>query len=735
MSTMNGIQNTEYENSERAQKRRRKTLFACNPCRSRKTRCDGGRPHCTVCTARGVKCVYEPHQPTSQPSLAEISARLEILEKSNTGSESSKAPLANDAGQVLPGRHVETRPDQEMNLTFENGRSPGLGDLPRIDGHDEEDDAPTTEPCTEPERGKINWHVQPDNSTVDPVDSSNIAFLESVAQASNSIRQPKDSAVGEPGTDGSRSFGIFTSRESVLSWDAIAITLPERRLADDLLAKFWENIHPIFPVLHRPSMTEYYEQIWVANHEQNNSGSDCDKHSKLILHATLNILFAIGCQFSETVAPQQSLTMADTFYQRSKKLFRFDELDSPSLSVVQLLLLTGIYLQSTRYSYRCWNTIGFALRVAQGLGLHIDRSASAFESQKQREMRRRVWYICIMMDRYVSFTSTFGRPSILSRNWPVPVPLSIDDKVLSETGEGVQPVGVHSQLDGFVHSLGFFDLLGDVLKVFYTTAEARSRSDNGLETQPLSSLSKTLALNSRLDEFLNSLPHHLQLHSKINSTRSPRTGFELQALTLYYRSLYLRILLLRPYVLSSIRNKCSIDLPTNSLSASGLEQRVSVELIQLCLSTAHAIIDNLYNQILGSCHSTSWHAVYFTFAAATVIVAASLCPEVKTKASSDLLDKSWDKALEIFQYNSVQSLASHDALESLKTFRSQAAKFTSMQEPEQGAAGINSTLEELPDLSISNFPWDQYDVTELNFFDTIDIETFQSQTISSDLWN
>lgn len=85
-----------------------------------------------------------------------------------------------------------------------------------------------------------------------------------------------------------------------------------------------------------------------------------------------------------------------------KRLDHFHELDAPSLSVVQLLLLTGIYLQSTRFSYRCLNTIGLALRVAQGLGLHVDKCTSPFESQKQREMRRRVWYICVMMDSYVS---------------------------------------------------------------------------------------------------------------------------------------------------------------------------------------------------------------------------------------------------------------------------------------------------------------------------------------------
>ena len=146
-------------------------------------------------------------------------------------------------------------------------------------------------------------------------------------------------------------------------------------------------------------MTDCYEQLWVANRGQK-SELRYDDYSKRMLHATLNTLLAIGCQYSNTFAPPQSFPMADIFYQRSKKLIPFDELDTSSLSIVQLLLLTGMYLQSTRYLDRCWNTIGLALRIAQGLGLHIDKRTSAIESQKQREMRRRVWYICVMMDRY-----------------------------------------------------------------------------------------------------------------------------------------------------------------------------------------------------------------------------------------------------------------------------------------------------------------------------------------------
>jgi hypothetical protein len=65
-------------------------------------------------------------------------------------------------------------------------------------------------------------------------------------------------------------------------------------------------------------------------------------------------------------------------------------------------------LQSTFCAQRCWNCIGVACRIAQGLGLHVDQSP-AQKSSLGQEMRRRVWYACMMLDVYVSFRFVHAR--------------------------------------------------------------------------------------------------------------------------------------------------------------------------------------------------------------------------------------------------------------------------------------------------------------------------------------
>jgi hypothetical protein len=138
-----------------------------------------------------------------------------------------------------------------------------------------------------------------------------------------------------------------------------------------------------------------YERLWVSDLGEE---SDNEVEDPCFI-ATVNIIFAIGCQFDEQNSSAGRTALADRFYQQSTSLFTIEFLDSPSLPVIQLLLLTGVYLQSTQHASRCWQTIGMAVRAAQEIGLHLENRYPTSESQHQREIRRRVWHTCVILDR------------------------------------------------------------------------------------------------------------------------------------------------------------------------------------------------------------------------------------------------------------------------------------------------------------------------------------------------
>ena len=195
----------------------------------------------------------------------------------------------------------------------------------------------------------------------------------------------------------------FASPEIIRERNENASVYPARRKADDFLHCFWEFIHPVFPVIHKTSFVAKYEKLWVSEgtEQQANADSDTDV-DEVVFTSNLNLIFALGCQFSNLIPAAQKRSAANEFYQRSRHLFLFDILDSKSISLVQMLLLTGIYLQSTPHANRCWNSIGLAIRIAQSQGLHLDYTGRRSETQLTCQMRRRVWHTCVILDTYVS---------------------------------------------------------------------------------------------------------------------------------------------------------------------------------------------------------------------------------------------------------------------------------------------------------------------------------------------
>jgi hypothetical protein len=232
--------------------------------------------------------------------------------------------------------------------------------------------------------------------------SSTIAFVRHVAERTHAgdqatLIEDRDNATSQNAAQlDSRTF--FPTPEIMLEKNESASVYPARRKADDFLHCFWEFVHPVFPVVHKTSFIAKYEKLWLSEDARQQIDTTIDTE-EVVFTSNLNLIFALGCQFSNLIPSTQKTSVANDFYQRSRHLFLFDILDSMSVSLVQMLLLTGIYLQSTPHASRCWNSIGLAIRVAQSLGLHLDSAGRRPESQLTCQMRRRIWHTCVVLDR------------------------------------------------------------------------------------------------------------------------------------------------------------------------------------------------------------------------------------------------------------------------------------------------------------------------------------------------
>lgn len=175
--------------------------------------------------------------------------------------------------------------------------------------------------------------------------------------------------------------------------DRLHFILPQRTVADDLLNAYYDLLWAVFPIHDRIAFDDAYQAIWLG------SSASPTLIPERMLYCMMNVIFALGTQFSEAVEPSQRRQSGQVFWKRALKFFGPNSNSGASLEGVQCLLLMGLFSQSTRESYQCWMTIGAAIRMAQSLGLHVSSSARGPRSAREVQMARRVWHGCVFLDR------------------------------------------------------------------------------------------------------------------------------------------------------------------------------------------------------------------------------------------------------------------------------------------------------------------------------------------------
>ena len=307
--------------------------------------------------------------------------------------------------------------------------------------------------------------------------------------------------------------------------------LPTRRVANRLMEVYWQYVHSLYPFVGR-SLTEVdYENLW--------RGDGLVGHERSFL-SLLNIMFALSTQLSPYTPPKDRQTPASGFYTRAKKLLDLDI--APSVRHVQILLLFGLYLQSTNESLQCWVNVGLAVRIAQSLELHRPETALRFKDTHYRNLVRKVWHGCVLMDRVLAMT--YGRPCMISRAVAesVPRPVPVDAEYIPNgTRSTYSQVrgGTPTRVDFFLQTLTLYDLLFEILNSFYQSESERFNSlDDVYRHYCLPSsrgLDKTtiLDIDQRLIQWSEDLPPHLRMNKDEDDYDNPM--FRRQAVILHQR--------------------------------------------------------------------------------------------------------------------------------------------------------------------------------------------------------
>ncbi|KAL7653069.1 hypothetical protein ACMYSQ_007805 [Aspergillus niger] len=447
--------------SSSRQAKRRKIAVACETCRSRKVRCDGQKPACGPCLERAeyhgvdLNCVY-----SRNPADRSASSKEAAIQR-------------NQRQRSTQTQRVETQ--QLPSFHLQNGLGPSSYHQPETISNDCGPHVLSSSiPCTATSPQRQANSAEGVNAMVGEVAADERyptqGFFGS-SSAGGFMRQIRVAVGKEVQSSGapnpqSSLFGLHRSKGPPTSANINNHVLPPRRMADHLMQIYWEFVFPLYPFFDREQLSAEYFRIW------NGEGPASDDD---MIMCTFNVIFALCCQLSENIKPENRASTADSFFSRAKQLIQFDPWQPGSTAFIQCLLLMSQYLQSTDHADQCWMVTGMAIRSAQSLGLHLPETSSRLASSQGKELARRLWHGCVLMDRVVALT--LGRPAMISKEaaGAVPLPTMGDEEVPPGSQDAESPpqdgeIERPSFMTFYAKCLELYEILNDILLSLYSNS-------------------------------------------------------------------------------------------------------------------------------------------------------------------------------------------------------------------------------------------------------------------------
>lgn len=407
-----------------AKAKSRRTGLACDECRMRKRRCDGGHPVCGGCLKRTTVCIYPTDQDRKARSnghtrlIRMLRSRLQELENEQPALESNDERLAADIQQSMPSPHSESRTESRIATVDEDLRISQTQHSParRPIVLRESPEPRVCHGSHEIQRGQNGQHLVSNGRPPGDQSYGVECLMKPIDQAIDNIDQQLNERQDDLNTSRqvlNEVYGVPKPCECDQIVRAVRWSLPTRRHADSLVECHFLRFNRMYPILHEQTFMRQYRELWRTSAYSHASQTDeccglCTQKSRgKVFQAMVYMIFASGSLFESNML-ERNIARGNTYFSMAQQsVDLFDILDHQvSIEFVQLGLLFGYYLQSTERFSKCWNITGLTMRMAQNMGLHLaphEARRRGYDvqtlTQLESEMRRRVWHGCVMLDR------------------------------------------------------------------------------------------------------------------------------------------------------------------------------------------------------------------------------------------------------------------------------------------------------------------------------------------------
>lgn len=178
-------------------------------------------------------------------------------------------------------------------------------------------------------------------------------------------------------TSASNVFGIGSEHPFANYWTCegglpeVISVLPDKLQADILLARYFECVDPVYPMIHRQTFYADYEHFWrLVPLERNKTDA-----------AFVGLIFAmlaLGTQFVMSTSCKERKQTAEFYASASNQALRMSSyLSTASISSIQAMVLLTYFLINDNHASDGWAFAGILIRQAYAMGLHRDPNIGA----------------------------------------------------------------------------------------------------------------------------------------------------------------------------------------------------------------------------------------------------------------------------------------------------------------------------------------------------------------------
>lgn len=409
--------------------------------------------------------------------------------------------------------------------------------------------------------------------------SSGVYFVNTVRRAfsaafapnsSNDVPASEDILTGEDG-DGYNYNGPLTTGPSATDqiprfFAAALGRPPERKMAMELVTRFFEAWHPLFPFLHGPSFLKDLESLYRQSSnpiDSHTSSTSPDVRKAITFQLVINIA---SLDRNDIQLPEESRIKSTADVARVAGLIALDH----GLATIQALLAANLYLVATMAIRHASTVSGIIVKLIYHAGLHRCPLRYAQLSLEDCEIRKRIFWSAYALDRHCNLS--LGDPNTIqdddidvclsgrelhkavardhldkpdqeiasntagSRAGPANASVSEDPRLVSQGPEARQKELREAALTAFVR---WGKLTGNIIEIFHKSINHRFPKQEQI-----------LYLTSDIESWWNELPGFLTGEDTTDDA-PPQ-----QHLSSFFKILYHRLLLLVS------RPKLSLDQST-----------------------------------------------------------------------------------------------------------------------------------------------------------------------------